>query len=176
MNGYFNSIWLGGSVPLSQRFYQCEASLEDKILFIFKKVMMQLSCHLLFSTLCFLCFVLMQISETESQKKEAQRKESHTHTQNEVSAAVMSQSDCFTQRNSLFNKEVQQVKCSMHTKPKPTYHKSLFIKNHCTLLTFLSSIKKLEINKYLKKVFFFQNMHIFANRHVLNYFPSSSLM
>ncbi|XP_044229017.1 spectrin beta chain, non-erythrocytic 1 isoform X5 [Thunnus albacares] len=50
-----------------------------------------------------------QISVPESQKKEAQRKESHLHTQNEGSAAVMSQSDCFTQRNSLFNKEVLQA-------------------------------------------------------------------
>ncbi|XP_067465754.1 uncharacterized protein [Thunnus thynnus] len=50
-----------------------------------------------------------QISVPESQKKEAQRKESHLHTQNEGSAAVTSQSDCFTQRNSLFNKEVLQA-------------------------------------------------------------------
>ncbi|GLD56143.1 uncharacterized protein AKAME5_000853000 [Lates japonicus] len=40
---------------------------------------------------------------------ESQRKESHLHTQNEASAAVTSQSDCFTQRNSLFNKEVLQA-------------------------------------------------------------------
>ncbi|XP_076599688.1 uncharacterized protein mymx isoform X3 [Chaetodon auriga] len=40
---------------------------------------------------------------------ESQRKESHPHTQNEASAAVTSQSDCFTQRTSLFNKEVLQA-------------------------------------------------------------------
>ncbi|XP_018535754.1 uncharacterized protein LOC108885782 isoform X3 [Lates calcarifer] len=40
---------------------------------------------------------------------ESQRKESHLHRQNEASAAVTSQSDCFTQRNSLFNKEVLQA-------------------------------------------------------------------
>lgn len=43
-----------------------------------------------------------QISVPESQKKES----------HEASAAVTSQSDCFTQRNSLFNKEVLQVRCS----------------------------------------------------------------
>lgn len=109
--------------------------------------MLRSNCHLLFSTLCCLCFVLTQISVPESQKKEAQRKESHLNTQNEGSAAVTSQSDCFTQRNSLFNKEVLQVKCSMHTKPKPTVchimlHKieSLFMKSHCTLLPFLCSL------------------------------------
>ncbi|XP_022599733.1 spectrin alpha chain, non-erythrocytic 1-like [Seriola dumerili] len=53
---------------------------------------------------------VQQISFPESQKKEPQRKESHPHTQNEASAAaVTSQSDCFTQRNSLFNKEVLQA-------------------------------------------------------------------
>ncbi|CAK6951789.1 uncharacterized protein LOC122997103 isoform X4 [Scomber scombrus] len=50
-----------------------------------------------------------QISVPESQRKEAERKESHLHTQSEGSAAVTSQSDCFTQRNSLFNKEVLQA-------------------------------------------------------------------
>ncbi|XP_041803637.1 uncharacterized protein LOC121613964 isoform X2 [Chelmon rostratus] len=39
----------------------------------------------------------------------SQRKESHPHTQNEASAAVTSQSDCFTQRTSLFNKEALQA-------------------------------------------------------------------
>ncbi|XP_044070790.1 uncharacterized protein LOC122884657 isoform X3 [Siniperca chuatsi] len=52
---------------------------------------------------------VQQISMPESQKKEPQRKESHLHTQNEASAAVKSQSDCFTHRNSLFNKEVLQA-------------------------------------------------------------------
>lgn len=47
---------------------------------------------------------------------ESQKKESHVRTQNEACAAVTSQIDCFTQRNSLFNKEVLQVKCSnVHT-------------------------------------------------------------
>ncbi|XP_071337194.1 uncharacterized protein [Trachinotus anak] len=51
-----------------------------------------------------------QISVPELQKKEPQRKESHPHTQSEASAAaVTSQSDFFTQRNSLFNKEVLQA-------------------------------------------------------------------
>lgn len=59
--------------------------------------------------------VCSQMSVPESQKKEPQRKESHLHPQNEASAAVASQSDCFTQRNSLFNKEALQVKCCMHT-------------------------------------------------------------
>ncbi|XP_054874513.1 uncharacterized protein LOC111574721 isoform X1 [Amphiprion ocellaris] len=49
------------------------------------------------------------VSVPELKKKEPQRKESHLHTQNEVLAAVTSQSDCFTQRNSLFNKEVLQA-------------------------------------------------------------------
>nr|XP_046257832.1 uncharacterized protein LOC124065941 isoform X2 [Scatophagus argus] len=40
---------------------------------------------------------------------ESQKNESLLHTQKEVSAAVMSQSDCFTQRNSLFNREVLQA-------------------------------------------------------------------
>ncbi|XP_051271545.1 spectrin beta chain, non-erythrocytic 1 isoform X6 [Dicentrarchus labrax] len=52
---------------------------------------------------------VQQIAMPESQKKEPQRKESHLHTQNEASAAVTSQSDSFTQRNSLFNKEVLQA-------------------------------------------------------------------
>ncbi|XP_049927094.1 spectrin beta chain, non-erythrocytic 5 isoform X4 [Epinephelus moara] len=52
---------------------------------------------------------VQQISVSESQKKEPQRKESHPHTQNEASAAAPSQSDFFTQRNSLFNKEVLQA-------------------------------------------------------------------
>ncbi|KAG7230068.1 hypothetical protein INR49_009788 [Caranx melampygus] len=51
-----------------------------------------------------------QISVPDLQKKEPQRKESHPRTPNEVSpAAVTSQSDCFTQRNSLFNKEVLEA-------------------------------------------------------------------
>ncbi|XP_059215933.1 spectrin beta chain, non-erythrocytic 5 [Centropristis striata] len=50
-----------------------------------------------------------QMSVPESQKKEPQRKESHLHTENGASAAVVSQSDGFTQRNSLFNKEVLQA-------------------------------------------------------------------
>ncbi|XP_010787794.1 uncharacterized protein mymx isoform X6 [Notothenia coriiceps] len=53
---------------------------------------------------------LQQISVPESRQKETQRKESHPHTQNEASAAVpTSQSDCFTQRYSLFHKEVLQA-------------------------------------------------------------------
>nr|XP_043901176.1 uncharacterized protein LOC122781535 isoform X3 [Solea senegalensis] len=52
---------------------------------------------------------LQQISVPESQMKELQWKESHPLTQSEASAAVASQSDCFTQRNSLFNKEVLQA-------------------------------------------------------------------
>ncbi|XP_074502734.1 uncharacterized protein mymx isoform X8 [Sebastes fasciatus] len=52
---------------------------------------------------------VQQMSVPESQKKEPQRKESHLHPQNEASAAVASQSDCFTQRNSLFNKEALQA-------------------------------------------------------------------
>ncbi|KAF1375940.1 hypothetical protein PFLUV_G00225410 [Perca fluviatilis] len=52
---------------------------------------------------------VQQISAPETLKKEPQRKESHPHTQNEASAAVTSQCDCFTQRNSLFNKEVLQA-------------------------------------------------------------------
>lgn len=63
------------------------------------------------STLC-LCCLLTQLSVPDLQRKEPQRKESHLHTHNEALAAVTSQSDCFTQRNSLFNKEVLQVKCS----------------------------------------------------------------
>uniref|UniRef100_UPI0037E6FFC5 spectrin alpha chain-like n=1 Tax=Semicossyphus pulcher TaxID=241346 RepID=UPI0037E6FFC5 len=50
-----------------------------------------------------------KISVPESQKKEPQRRESHLHTHHDASAAVSSQSDCFTQRNSLFNKEVLQA-------------------------------------------------------------------
>ncbi|XP_040905878.1 uncharacterized protein LOC121189622 isoform X2 [Toxotes jaculatrix] len=52
---------------------------------------------------------VQQISVPELQKKEPQRKESHPHTQNEASAAVISQSDSFTQRNSIFSKEVLQA-------------------------------------------------------------------
>ncbi|XP_034096924.1 spectrin beta chain, non-erythrocytic 1 isoform X8 [Gymnodraco acuticeps] len=53
---------------------------------------------------------VQQISVPESHHKETQRKESHPHTQNEASAAVpTSQSDCFTQRYSLFHKEVLQA-------------------------------------------------------------------
>ncbi|XP_038593334.1 uncharacterized protein LOC119917207 isoform X3 [Micropterus salmoides] len=52
---------------------------------------------------------VQQVSMPESQKKEPQRKENHAHTQNEASAAVASQSDCFTHRTSLFNKEVLQA-------------------------------------------------------------------
>lgn len=66
---------------------------------------------IVFSTLFFcLCYVLLQVSVLGSQKKE-----SHPHTANEACTALTSQSDCFTQRNSLFNKEALQVKCSMRT-------------------------------------------------------------
>ncbi|XP_041865987.1 uncharacterized protein LOC121655431 isoform X2 [Melanotaenia boesemani] len=51
----------------------------------------------------------VQISVPELKKKEPPRKESYLRTQNEVLAAATSQSDCFTQRNSLFNKEVLQA-------------------------------------------------------------------
>ncbi|XP_029962770.1 uncharacterized protein mymx isoform X3 [Salarias fasciatus] len=52
---------------------------------------------------------VQQISVAKLQKKEPQRTESHPHTQSEASAAVPPQSDCFTQRNSLFSKEVLQA-------------------------------------------------------------------
>ncbi|XP_060896633.1 uncharacterized protein LOC132975828 isoform X1 [Labrus mixtus] len=52
---------------------------------------------------------LQQISGPESQKKEPQRREGLLHTQSDASAAVTSQSDFFSQRNSLFNKEVLQA-------------------------------------------------------------------
>ncbi|XP_068581389.1 uncharacterized protein [Cebidichthys violaceus] len=52
---------------------------------------------------------VQQISVPESQQKEPQRRESHPHAQIGASAAVTSQSDCFTQRNSLFNKEALQA-------------------------------------------------------------------
>lgn len=63
--------------------------------------------------------MLTQISLPESQKKELPRKDSHLPTQREATAAVSAQADCFTQRNSLFNKEVLQVKCHMLSKLKP---------------------------------------------------------
>ncbi|XP_077960140.1 uncharacterized protein mymx isoform X6 [Gasterosteus aculeatus] len=50
-----------------------------------------------------------QISVPEAQRKEPQRGESHPHAHNGASAAVASQSDSFTQRNSLFNKEALQA-------------------------------------------------------------------
>lgn len=86
-------------------------------------------------TLCCLCCVLTQISAPETLKKEPQRKESHPHTQNEASAAVTSQSDCFTQRNSLFNKEVLQVKCSMHSQYQ---HQQLVVISQGVYLNFCS--------------------------------------
>ncbi|CAN9499981.1 unnamed protein product [Ophioblennius macclurei] len=52
---------------------------------------------------------VQQISVAKLLKKEPQRTESHSHTQSEASAAVPSQSDCFTQRNSLFSEEVLQA-------------------------------------------------------------------
>ncbi|XP_067381669.1 spectrin beta chain, non-erythrocytic 1 isoform X5 [Channa argus] len=52
---------------------------------------------------------VQQISLPETQNKELPRKESHLHTQNEASAAVSAQTDYFTQRNSLFNKEALQA-------------------------------------------------------------------
>ncbi|XP_047459002.1 uncharacterized protein LOC125018769 isoform X3 [Mugil cephalus] len=52
---------------------------------------------------------IQQLSVPDSQKKEPQRKESHPRTHNEALAAAASQSDCFTQRTSLFNKEVLQA-------------------------------------------------------------------
>ncbi|KAM6916605.1 spectrin beta chain-like isoform 2-T2 [Xenentodon cancila] len=51
----------------------------------------------------------IQLSAPELKKKEAERKESHLHRQTEVLAAATFQSDCFTQRNSLFSKEVVQA-------------------------------------------------------------------
>ncbi|XP_037322097.2 uncharacterized protein LOC119214430 isoform X1 [Pungitius pungitius] len=50
-----------------------------------------------------------QISVPEAQQNEPQRRESHLHAQNGASAAVTSQSDCFTQRSSLFHKEALQA-------------------------------------------------------------------
>ncbi|XP_034408319.1 uncharacterized protein LOC117744242 isoform X3 [Cyclopterus lumpus] len=50
-----------------------------------------------------------QVSVPESQQKEPQRRESPPHAQNGAAAAGTSQSDCFTQRNSLFNKEALQA-------------------------------------------------------------------
>ncbi|XP_029926849.1 uncharacterized protein mymx isoform X2 [Myripristis murdjan] len=54
---------------------------------------------------------IQQISapRPRSPKKELQRRESQPHTQNEGPAALTSQSDCFTQRNCLFNKEILQA-------------------------------------------------------------------
>ncbi|XP_005742477.1 uncharacterized protein mymx isoform X4 [Pundamilia nyererei] len=52
---------------------------------------------------------LQQISVPEPQEDEPQRKESHPRTPIEGSAAVTPPSDCFTQRNSLFSKEVLQA-------------------------------------------------------------------
>jgi len=51
----------------------------------------------------------------ELQREEPESKESHLHTQIEVLAATTSQSDYFTQCNSLFNKEVLQVKCGRNS-------------------------------------------------------------
>ncbi|XP_072247391.1 uncharacterized protein [Leuresthes tenuis] len=51
----------------------------------------------------------IQISVPELQREEPESKESHLHTQIEVLAATTSQSDYFTQCNSLFNKEVLQA-------------------------------------------------------------------
>ncbi|KAM8860208.1 uncharacterized protein mymx isoform 6-T6 [Spinachia spinachia] len=50
-----------------------------------------------------------QTSGPETQHNEPQRRESHLHAQKGASAAVASQSECFTQRNSLFNKEALQA-------------------------------------------------------------------
>ncbi|XP_056291515.1 uncharacterized protein LOC130207098 isoform X3 [Pseudoliparis swirei] len=49
-----------------------------------------------------------QISGPELHQKEPQRRDSPPHAQNETAAGT-SQSDCFTQRNSLFNKEALQA-------------------------------------------------------------------
>ncbi|XP_028279297.1 uncharacterized protein mymx isoform X3 [Parambassis ranga] len=59
---------------------------------------------------------VQQVSVPELQKKEAQRREGHLHAQNEVLAAVTAQSDCFTQRNSLFHKEVLQAEAWIKSK------------------------------------------------------------
>lgn len=69
---------------------------------------------LVFSTLS-LCCMLTQISVPEPQEDEPQRKESHPRTPIEGSAAVTPPSDCFTQHNSLFSKEVLQVTRGRHT-------------------------------------------------------------
>ncbi|XP_026211055.1 uncharacterized protein LOC113158924 isoform X3 [Anabas testudineus] len=47
--------------------------------------------------------------KSAQQKKELPRKDSHLPTPKEASAAVSAQTDCFTQRTSLFNKEVLQA-------------------------------------------------------------------
>ncbi|KAK2824072.1 hypothetical protein Q5P01_021247 [Channa striata] len=52
---------------------------------------------------------VQQIPLPETQNKELPRTEGHLHTQNEASASVSAQTDSFTQRNSLFNKEALQA-------------------------------------------------------------------
>lgn len=51
---------------------------------------------------------LQQISVPESQRMEPQRRESHLHS-HETSGAVKAQTDCFSQRHSLFTREVLQA-------------------------------------------------------------------
>ena len=88
-----------------------------------------------------------QISVPESQKKES----------HEASAAGTSQSDCFTQRNSLFNKEVLQVRCS----EQRYQYEELFTVSQGKLHlhpALLCSFIYLEISKmYVEGVLFFQS-------------------
>ncbi|XP_027862541.1 uncharacterized protein mymx isoform X6 [Xiphophorus couchianus] len=56
-----------------------------------------------------------EISPPELQKKEPQRRESHQQDE-EALAAAKSHSECFTQRNSLFNKEALQAEAWMKSK------------------------------------------------------------
>ncbi|KAM9727031.1 uncharacterized protein mymx isoform 1-T1 [Menidia menidia] len=51
----------------------------------------------------------IQISVPELQREDPESKESHLHAQAEVLAAAAPQSDCFTQRTSLFNREIMQA-------------------------------------------------------------------
>ncbi|KAM4607675.1 uncharacterized protein mymx isoform 4-T4 [Polymixia lowei] len=51
----------------------------------------------------------ISVPRPRSPKRELQKKESQPHTQHDGLIAVTSQSDCFTQRNSLFNKEILQA-------------------------------------------------------------------
>ncbi|XP_017279839.1 uncharacterized protein LOC108240684 isoform X2 [Kryptolebias marmoratus] len=58
----------------------------------------------------------IQVSGPEMQKKEPQTKESRPDAESEASAAVKCQSESFTQRNSLFNKEALQAEAWIKSK------------------------------------------------------------